>query len=293
MDVFIIGGTGYLGQVVVERLLAAGHRVSGLARSDRSAERLRAVGAAVVPGSLSDVDVLTAASADADVVVYAASDYAPTQESMQVELDAVAAIVAAAGPRAHVVYTSTGLVYGFDPQDVTEDAVLPEVNAQPVKAKAERIVLDSPGGIVLRAGLVFGRGGTGLVTGLIESAVANGASAYIGDGANSWYPVHVEDLADLYVRAVERPVPGVFNAVGTVPFAFRDLAEAIGELTGTPTVSVPLEVAERQFGPAARSLTTSSRLVATKARDAYGWEPQPRSLLDDVRHGSYTVPTGR
>jgi len=76
--------------------------------------------------------------------------------------------------------------------------------------------------------------------------------------------------------------------VGEAPFTFRTLAEAIGKLTGTPAVSIPRSVAENNLGPAARVLTTSSRLVASKAREAFGWVPSNRSLLDDVRAGSYT-----
>ncbi|AOX65053.1 hypothetical protein BJK06_04095 [Curtobacterium sp. BH-2-1-1] len=312
MQIFVIGGSGYFGSVLVEHLRSAGHSVTALARSEQSAARLRAAGAVPVAGSITDTEVVRTAAAAADAVVYAASDYAPTAQSTEDELAAVRAVTAGAAEAAGtsgtpgtpgtpgttgtspkpVVYTSTGLVYGFDPTDVTEDAVLPEVSAQPVKAQAERIVLGAPGitGIAVRAGLVFGRGGTGLVTGLIDAAVANGAATYIGDGANSWYPVHVDDLADLYVRAIEHPVAGVVNAVGSVPFTFRELAEAIGDLTGTPSVSVPLEVAEAQMGPAVRTLTTSTHLLATKARATYDWQPSERSLVEDVRNGSYTAP---
>ncbi|MEU0468362.1 NAD-dependent epimerase/dehydratase family protein [Amycolatopsis sp. NPDC006131] len=294
MKVFITGGTGYLGTVLVEHLVRAGHDVAALARSDASAARLHEAGATPVAGSLSDTAVLAGAAAAADAVIHAAVDYAMTDESTAMELAAVKALVdgAASGTvRKPFVFTSTGLVYGFEEdQDKSEDAVLPEVSAQPVKVAAERIVCGAAGisGIVFRAGLVFGRGGSALVTGLIQSAQHTGTSIYVGDGENAWTPVHVDDLADLYVAALERPVAGIYNAVGAVPFTFRALAEAIGDLTGKPVASVPLKIAEQSFGPAARILTTTSGLDAAKARDTFGWSPAPRSLIDDVRSGSYT-----
>lgn len=299
MKVFITGGTGYLGTVLVEHLVAAGHDVTALARSDASAARLHEAGAAPVAGSLSDTEVLAGAAAAADAVIHAAVDYTMTDESTTTELAAVEALVAGAASGSvskPLVFTSTGLVYGFEEnRDTSEDAVLPEVSAQPVKVAAERIVRGEEGiaGIVLRAGLVFGRGGSALVTGLIQSAQQTGTSIYVGDGENAWTPVHVDSLADLYVAALERPVAGVYNAVGAVPFTFRALAEAIGDLTGKPVASVSLEVAEQRFGPAARTLTTTSRLDASKARDTFGWSPAPRSLIDDVRSGSYTEAAAR
>jgi nucleoside-diphosphate-sugar epimerase len=222
-------------------------------------------------------------------------DFSSSDEATATELAAVEALTAGAvesGTNKTVIYTSTGLVYGFDPdQDFTEDAKLPEVSAQPVKVAAERIVLDASGivGIVFRAGLIFGRGGSTLVTSLIDAAATNGVAAYIGDGDNSWLPVHVDDLAELYVKAIAQPAGGIFNAVGNVRFTFRELAEAIGELTGTAAVSVPIAAAEQAFGPMARVLTSNSRLTSVRARATFDWVPSDNSLAEDVRAGSYRI----
>lgn len=296
MKIFITGGTGYVGSVLVEHLVAAGHEVSGLARSDASAARLAAAGATPVRGSLSDTAVLEASAAAADAVVHAAVDYAMTDEANATELAAVSALAEGAGAAdagKPFLYTSTGLVYGFAAdRDSTEDAELPEVSAQPVKAQAERIVLDAPGitPIVVRAGLVYGRGGSGLITGLIASAAQTGVATYIEDGANTWSPVHVDDLAALYLAALARPVTGTYNAVGERPFSFRELAEAIAELTGAQPLSIAFEAAQQQLGPFAHVLRTTSTLRADKAWATFGWAPTGIPVLEDVRAGSYRAP---
>ncbi|MDM7856580.1 NAD-dependent epimerase/dehydratase family protein [Cellulomonas alba] len=298
MQVFVTGGTGYVGGVLVEHLLAAGHDVRALARSEHAAQALAAAGAAPVRGSLADLDVLRDAAANADAVVHAAVEQPGAPDATEAELRAVAALVAGAASSggdagrtaAPVVYTSTALVYGFDPaQDTSEDAALPQISAQPFKAAAERLVLESAGitPIVLRPGLVHGRGGSGLVRSLVEGAAVARVAAYVDSGENAWSAVHVDDLAALYVTAVERPVAGVFNVAEGAHFTFRELAEAIADLTGTVAASVPLAVAEQRMGPLARVLATTSRLSAERAREAFGWRPAGPMLLDDVRAGSY------
>lgn len=292
MNVFITGGTGYFGSALVEHLISAGHRVIALARSEHSANQLREAGAVPVRGSLSDTATLTEAAEDADAVVWAASDYTLSEESIRIELGAVAALTEGAGAARSnkpFLYTSTGLVYGSSTGKTAEDAVLPSPNPQSAKLVAERMVLDAAGvtGIVFRAGLIFGRGGTLLLTSLIQAARTHGVSTYVDAGVNTWRPIHIDDLTELYLRALATPQRGIYNAVGTVEFSFRGLAEAIGELTGTPAVSIPRSVAEQTMGPAAEIITSSSAMDAEKARTTFNWAPSGRSLLDDVRHGSY------
>jgi nucleoside-diphosphate-sugar epimerase len=293
MRVFITGGTGYVGSVLVEQLIAAGHEVSALARSENSAAALSAAGATPVRGALSDADMLRAAAQRADAVIHAAVDYSMSEEAQATELAGVRALAAGAGAGdagTPFLYTSTGLVYGFDPaHSRSEDAELPAVSAQPVKAAAERIVLDAPGitPVVVRAGLVYGRGGSGLVTQLITGAAQSGAATFIGEGGNVWHPIHVDDLAALYLAALARPEAGVYNAVGDHPFTFRSLAEAIAELTGAQPVSVPFEAAQQRLGLYASVLSSHSTMSAQKARDTFGWAPVRVPLLDDVRAASY------
>ena len=293
MKIFLTGGTGYVGSVLLEHLLAAGHEVEALTRTTTGAARLAAAGAAAVRGSLADADVLRDAAARADAVVHAAFDGTMSEDASATELAAVRALAVGAGESGGgkpVLYTSTALVYGIDPgQDRHEDAPLPERSAQPIKGEAERALLAAEGitPIVLRVALVHGRGGSGLVTGLIAGAATTGAAAYIDDGAQTWDAIDVDDLADLYVAALAHPRAGVYNAKGGHRFTMRDLAEAISVRTGARPVSLPRESAAETLGPLALILGAPGTLAGDKARTTFGWTPAGGSLLDDIRSGSY------
>ncbi|QAY58582.1 NAD-dependent epimerase/dehydratase family protein [Microbacterium protaetiae] len=299
MKVFLTGGTGYVGSVLREHLLAAGHEVDALARTTAGAQRLTAAGATVVRGSLADTGVLRAAAARAEAVVHAAFDGAMTDDAAATELAAVRALAAGAGESKTakpVLYTSTGLVYGIDPrQDRHEDAQLPERSAQPVKGEGERALLTAEGitPIVFRAALVHGRGGSKLVTGLISSAASTGAAPYIDEGAHVWDAIDVDDLANLYVAALAHPLAGVYNVKGEHPFTMRELAQAVSTVTGAQPVSLPRESASATLGPLALVLGAPGLLAGDKARSTFDWTPVGGSLLDDIRDGSYRDVTAR
>ncbi|MFF3442218.1 NAD-dependent epimerase/dehydratase family protein [Streptosporangium sp. NPDC002721] len=291
MRIFITGASGYLGGVVTERLVRAGHEVAALARSDQARERVEDLGARAVAGDLRDLHVLRAGAADAEAVVHAAVDYTHP-EMGEIEHDALGALLAGLGEGGTFLYTSTGLVYP-DTQGVTADEdhpVDPRTSPQPYKILGERQVLDAGhvAGMVIRASLVHGRGGSGLLQGLVALARQQGVATYVGDGANEWSSVHVDDLAELYLAMLERPVPGtVVNAVGVERTPMRRIAEAVAELTGVRATSITLEQAVEALGPLAAILTRSSPQDSSRARKIFGWNPAAPDILEDLTSGSY------
>ncbi|MEV4456412.1 NAD-dependent epimerase/dehydratase family protein [Microbispora sp. NPDC049633] len=301
MRIFITGASGYVGAVVAEHLVGAGHEVAALARSDEARERVEGLGAKAVPGSLRDLDVLRGAAAAAEAVVHTAVDYADPDMG-DIERDTLGALLGGLNDGGAFVYTSTGLVYP-DRQGATVDEdhpVTPETSPQPYKVLGERQVLTAGhvAGTVIRAALVYGRGGSGLLRGLIGAGRRNGMVPYIGDGANEWSSVHVDDLAELYVAALERREPGaagnevagngvVVNAASAERTPIRRIAEAVAGLTGARAVSLTLEQAVAAMGPAVAALTRSSPMDASRARRLFGWAPQRPGLIEELTTGSY------
>jgi nucleoside-diphosphate-sugar epimerase len=212
----------------------------------------------------------------------------------ELEEPALAAMLAGAAPGSPFLYTSTGLVYP-DRGGLTTDEdtpVAPEHSPQPYKVLGEQQVLaaEGPAVTVVRAALVYGRGGSGLLQGMIANARERGAATYIGDGGNEWSSVHVDDLARLYVAALDRAERRlVVNAASGSRTSMRQIAEAVADLTGARAVQLTLEQAQQMIGPFAAVLTRSAPLDASRAERVLGWKPVEPGLLEELRTGSYAA----
>jgi nucleoside-diphosphate-sugar epimerase len=291
MKIFLTGASGYLGRVLTEHFVGAGHQVDALARSDASRERVTQLGARAVAGTLADTETLRQAAASADAVVHAAVDF--TQPAMrEIEQPALDALLSGLAPGKPFIYTSTGLVYPDQGGRTTDEdiPVAPEHSPQPYKVLGERQVLaaEGPAAMVIRAALIYGRGGSALLQGMIANARSRGIATYIGEGSNEWSSVHVDDLARLYLAALdhaERQL--VVNAASRARTSMRQIAEAVAYLTGARTLSLSLEQAEQAMGPYAAVLTRSSPLDPSRAEKVLGWDRVERSLIDELRAGSY------
>ncbi|BBH69992.1 hypothetical protein ACTI_66770 [Actinoplanes sp. OR16] len=293
MHVFLTGASGYVGGVIAEHLLAAGHQVTALARSEAAAATVSSLGAAVRRGDLTDLNGLQEAASRADAVVHTAVDYAD-QAVQDAESAALKAMLEGLGRGRPFVYTSTGLVYpATSPAPFDEETPLdPDATPQPWKVRGERQVLDEPtvAGVVVRAALVHGRGGSALPQGLIAAARANGAATYIAAGDNRWSTVHVDDLARLYVHIIDQPPAGkAVNAAAPAPTSMREIAEAVAQVTATRAVSITLQQALAAIGPFAHQLTTDQVLDPSRAERLLGWRTTEPGLIQDLTAGSYVA----
>lgn len=305
MHVFITGGTGFIGSAVIRELMAAGHRVTGLARTPESAAKLKAHGVAAHIGELTDLPSLRAAVADADAVVHCAfiHDFANFAASVKTDLlateamlDALAAAGAAAaagGSKIFINTSGTAVLAGGRGQseDVPGDTDCPTGHRVP----AERATLAAAGRGVRSAVLrlppsVHGPGDSAFVPMLMDLARKTGVSAYIGDGENRWPAVHRDDAAVLYRLAVERladgsvPAGSVLHGVADTGIRFREIAGAIADCLGMG----PAESRDADhFGWFAMFAGIDNPMSAAITERQTGWRPTHPGLLADLRSPAY------
>ena len=290
MKVFLTGATGYIGTAVADRLRAAGHNLTGLARSDAAADRLTAAGIRPVRGDFSDPKSVGSAAHSADGVISLATTYNPAVDGPAVD----AILDALAGSDKPFVYTS-GIWSHGDTGDVVVDETTPPKPAALVEwrqAVENRVLEGAKRGIrtvVIRPAIVYGRGG-GIPAGFVDSARKEGAARYVGTGENRWPFVHVDDLADLYLLALERaPAGSLLLGVSGPSHPVREVAAAAsrGAGAGGRTAAWPLEEARKTLGAYADALVLDQQASGRRAQDTLGWRPRRPDVLEDIERGSY------
>jgi nucleoside-diphosphate-sugar epimerase len=290
MKVFLTGGSGYIGGAVADRLRAAGHDLSGLARSDAAAARLTAAGIRPIRGDFSDPQSVASAARAADGVISMATTYDPAIDGPAID----AILDALAGSDKPFVYTSGIWSHGDTGGQVVDETSPPRPAAivawrQGVEDRVRDGARRGLRTVVIRPAVVYGRGG-GIPAGFVQSAREEGAARYVGTGENRWPLVHVDDLADLYLLALER-APGGTLLLGTAGPArpVRELAAAAsrGAGAGGRTVATPLEEARKTMGPYADALVLDQQASGRRAQELLGWRPTRPDALEDLERGSY------
>ena len=291
MNVFVTGAGGYIGGSVAMALLAAGHRVRGLARSAASAERLAKIGIDPVLGTLDDADVLTREARAADGVINTASaDHVGAVRALIAGLD---------GSSKPLLHTSGSSVIGDDARgNRASEAVFDEDTPLLVNpGKQARRELDltvlgaAKSGIrsaVICPSLIYGVG-RGLnpssvqIPFLAANARDKGVVQIVGRGLNVWSNVHIDDVVDLYLLALTKAPAGAFYFAENGEASFGDVAAAIAKRLGLASVdALPPQVAAERWGESKAYFTlgSNSRVRARRARRELGWAPRHASVIE-------------
>jgi nucleoside-diphosphate-sugar epimerase len=301
MKIFITGASGYIGGSVAAALIAAGHQVSGLARSEGSAAALEKIGIKAVRGSLDDAEALAHGARAADATVNTASaDHRGAAEAL---------VKALTGSGKTLLHTSGTSIVGTRARGELVDAVFDEDTPfTPSPARAGRVAIDTMvraaagngvRSMVIAPSLIYGRG-HGLnphsiqLPWLISVAKKYGVAKHIGSGENRWSNVHIDDLVTLYMLAIEKAPAGAFYFAENGENSMREICQAVSRMLGfggrTQSMSVEEAAHEWGEGPANDSMGSNSRVRAKRARAELGWKPQGPSLIEEIERGFYKEP---
>ncbi|MBJ9682500.1 MULTISPECIES: SDR family oxidoreductase [Burkholderia] len=286
MRVFVTGATGFVGIPTVKELIAAGHRVLGLARSDEGEKSLAAIGADVHRGSLEDTESLRAGAAAADAVIHLGfvhdwSNFAQSCEIDRRAIEALGAVVAGSDKLLIVTAGTAGLAapgrLATEDDDVPPDFPFPRVSEQTARS------LKGVRAAVVRLPQVHDTVRQGLLTYAVAVAREKGVSAYVGEGRNRWAAAHISDVARLYRLALEKNEAGAkYHAVAEEGVPMRDIAEAIGRALKVPVASLSAEEAPAHFGWLAAFAGHDLVASSEKTRKVLGWNPTGPGLIADL-----------
>ena len=297
MHVFVTGASGWIGSAAVDELLAAGHTVTGLARSETSARALAAKGVNVRRGDLDDLGSIRSGALAADAVLHLANkhDFSDPAASNAAERGAVETIgealvgtgkpfllasgVAALSPGRPASESDPSPFHGPDaPRGGTENLALGFVD-QGVRSVALRF-----------APTVHGARDHGFIAAIVAIARDKGVSGYPGEGTNRWAAVHRSDAARLVALALgTAPAGSRVHAVAEDGVPTRSIAEAVGAALGVPVRSIDPEEVPAHFGWIGGFFGMNLTATSDVTREQLGWTPTGPTLLEDLAAGAYTA----
>jgi nucleoside-diphosphate-sugar epimerase len=315
MRVFVTGATGFIGSAVVKELIANGHQVIGLARSDAAAKALIAAGAEPHLGTIDDLESLRRGAAKADGVIHLAyvHDLAhvglsgrlkiflgglPTKIPdrfgsviNEAESRAIEALGAALAGTDRPLIVTAGIAFVSPGQIVTEDTKAPLASAMPRGSEQAALALGSRGvrvSVVRLPLSVHGEGDHGFVPTLIGIARKKGTSATVDGGRNRWSAVHRLDAARLFRLVLERGARGaVYHGVAEEGVLFREIAAVIGRRLNLPVVDKSRKEASKQFSWFSMFAGVDGPATSSRTRAELGWEPTQPGLLADIDQPGY------
>ncbi|MCT2406959.1 NAD-dependent epimerase/dehydratase family protein [Chryseobacterium antibioticum] len=288
-NVLITGITGYIGGTVAKKLLEKNYKVTGLVRNDAHIKELKSLGIESIIGNIHDEEILRSAIADTDAIIH-------TADSADDAYAADSIISALEGTGKTLIFTSGSAIFGGKENGEKNDfAYTEDFPLSPRLEMASRVLINQYvlqsakkdiRSIVIVPTMVYGKG-LGLkkdsiqVPALIHFSKEKGFGVYFGKGENIWSNLHIEDLADLYVLALEKAKAGSLYYAENGSSTIKNIAENISrQYDLQPAQSVSIQEAVNTFGPAGGYFGFASNSVCSsdKARTELGWNPQYQSI---------------
>lgn len=279
MKILLTGGTGYIGSSVLDALIAAGHQVTAVVRSQASSLKVTDRGAVGVIGDLFDSQWLAAEMHGHGAAIHTAAGSDDRDEALN---DSVitAAINAFAGTDQIFIHTGGIWTYGDNPAISEDHEPQPPAITKWRPASEQRLLASGIKASVIQPGIVYGKGAG--IPAMLAAAVADGAVSLIGGGDQHWTTVHVDDLADLYVRVLEQAPGGkAYVGVSGDNPTVRELGEALADSVVPETPEATIE----RLGGFGEALLLDQQATGTRARQELGWLPTRPSLVELLRAG--------
>jgi nucleoside-diphosphate-sugar epimerase len=296
MNIFITGAAGYIGGSIAAALAARGDIVRGLVRNPAQAAALRQRGITPVHGDLPTPDSYFAAAREAEIIINAAdSDHAAT---------AGALLDVAATTGALLIHTSgSSIVSDAAAGEPSAMAWTEEVIATPTwnphPDKAARVDLDrrllaasSERGartVIVCNTMIVGNGADPArrsvqLPRLVRYALEYGRAPQIGRGLNRWSTVWIDDVVDLYLRAIDHGKPGDFVFAEASELEFASLARHLADALNVPVAPLSIDAAIAQWGTefAVHAFGSNARVRGSLAPAEWGWLPTPVTAVAAV-----------
>jgi nucleoside-diphosphate-sugar epimerase len=296
MRVFVTGASGWIGSAAVDELLAAGHDVTGLARSDASAAALEAKGVHVLRGDLDDLAAIASGAEAAEAVLHLANkhDWSNPAASNAAERAAVQTIGNVLAGTNRPFLLASGVAALAQGRPATENDPSPFHGPDSPRGGSENLALEfidrGVHTVSLRfAPTVHGAGDHGFIAIIAAVAREKGVSGYPADGTNRWAAVHRSDAGRLVALGLEKaPAGALLHAVGEDGIPVRDIAEAIGQAFDLPVRSIAPDDVQDHFGFIGTFFSMDLSATSAATRELLGWTPAGPTLVEDIEAGAYS-----
>jgi len=290
MKIFITGATGYIGFAVASALAAKGHQVFGLARSDEKAKKLAAVEVTPVIGNMENPASYLETARSCQILIHCAAEWTEQYHKLdRLTVETFIKAATASSSQHTIIYTSGVWLYGNTQNEMVDESnkLNPPALVKP-RIETENLVLNTQQNnvstVIMRPGCVYGGNG-GLTSAWFNSAMTIGEAEIVGDGKFRWSMVHIQDLADAYVRVAESAfAKQIFNVTDRSRFTVLECAEAASRVAGQngKVRSIQLSQAEKTLGAVAQCLTLNQHVDSSKIARLLGWQPKHGGFVDGV-----------